>query len=354
MNYFSKISSLAELKKQYRKLAIENHPDKGGSTEAMQMINLEFEKLFAIWKDDTRTVESATGYESDYCGASAHEYTEYVYNEYRFRGSNYKGQSPKEVVDILRIWLKETYPRYKFSVTRKHYDSIYIYLIRADFEAFGKDSKCICSKDINHYHITKDKDLTERAREVMENVYSYVSSYNFDDSDVMTDYFHCNFYLHMGIGTMEKPYKIEIPKIQAKKGSKPEVFKHPEGSVHKAIRQALGKARFSQIGGEKYEGMLILGEDHYGSNGEHYFWGLSYSSEKMAQKRIEKLNAAGILCKTTGWNGGYIRFLGYTSETEAMLEEERKQWIEAKKAWDIKQQENEVTIEGAERLSSFV
>lgn len=353
MTYFSKINSLAELKKQYRKLAIENHPDKGGSTEVMQQINLEFEKLFAVWKDDTRTVEAATGYESDYAGASAREYTDYVYNEYRYRGSNYKGQSPEEVVNILRVWLKETYPRYKFSVTRKHYDSIGIYLIRADFEAFSKESECKCSKQINHYHIEKDKDLTDRAREVMDNVYSFVNSYNFDDSDAMTDYFHCNFYLNMGIGTWEKPYKMEIPKLQAKKGILPPVFKHPEGAAHKAIRQALGKARFSYVDSKKYSGVMILGEDHYGENGEHYFWGLSYSSEKMAQKRIDKLQAAGIICKTTGWNGGYIRLIGYTPETETQLERERQDWIEAKKTWDEKQEENSVT-EGAERLSSHL
>jgi hypothetical protein len=346
MNYFSNINSLAGLKKQYRELAIGNHPDKGGSTEAMQQINLEFEKLFAIWKDDTRTVGTATGYESDYSGASAREYTDYVYNEYRYRGSNYKGQTPEEVTGILRVWLKETYPRYKFSVTRKHYDSINIYLIRGDFEAFSKESSCKCSKQLNHYHIGKDKDLTDRAREVMDNVYCFVNSYNFDDSDVMTDYFHCNFYLSMGIGTMGSPYKVETPKLRAKKGTLPPVFKHPEGAAHEAIRQALGKARFSHIDSTKYHGLMILGEDHYDSYGKHLFWGLSYSSEKMARKRMDKLRAAGMICETTGWNGGYIKLLGYTPQVEAALEKERQEWIEAKRAWDKENAGKEILING--------
>ena len=45
MGYFQNINSLAELKKSYRILALQNHPDKGGSTETMQQINLEFERL---------------------------------------------------------------------------------------------------------------------------------------------------------------------------------------------------------------------------------------------------------------------------------------------------------------------
>ena len=88
MGYFQNINSLAELKKSYRVLALQNHPDKGGSTETMQQINLEFERLYAKWKDDTTVSVAASGYENDYAGASANEYTEYVYNEYRWKGRN--------------------------------------------------------------------------------------------------------------------------------------------------------------------------------------------------------------------------------------------------------------------------
>lgn len=50
MKYFGTIMSFADLKRQYRKLAIANHPDKGGSTQAMQEINAEFETLYRIWE----------------------------------------------------------------------------------------------------------------------------------------------------------------------------------------------------------------------------------------------------------------------------------------------------------------
>jgi curved DNA-binding protein CbpA len=50
MNYFKNIESLADLKKQYRALALANHPDRGGDTLVMQEINLQFEKLYAVWE----------------------------------------------------------------------------------------------------------------------------------------------------------------------------------------------------------------------------------------------------------------------------------------------------------------
>lgn len=150
----------------------------------------------------------------------------------------------------MRTWLKEIYPRYKFSVRRENYNSIYIKLMSADFEAFTRESGKV-QDHINHYNIERNPDLTDRAKEVMLNVCDFVMSYNFDDSDAMTDYFHTNFYLTLAIGSYRKPYKVELPKLDCKGKDKPEVFKHPEGPAHKAIRQALGTARFdlSSTGG---------------------------------------------------------------------------------------------------------
>ena len=108
MAYFHNIHSLADLKKEYRRLALQHHPDKGGDTAIMQQVNTEFERLFEVWKDKPDVSAASTGYEHDYPGATAKEYTEYVYNEYRWKGRNYKGQHAPEIVELVRIWLKET------------------------------------------------------------------------------------------------------------------------------------------------------------------------------------------------------------------------------------------------------
>ena len=44
--YFKNVFNLEELKKQYKKLAFENHPDRGGNEEVMKIINNEYDQLF--------------------------------------------------------------------------------------------------------------------------------------------------------------------------------------------------------------------------------------------------------------------------------------------------------------------
>lgn len=51
MKYLKNIKTLEELKKEYRKWAMKLHPDMGGSTEDMQILNAEYEALFARVKD---------------------------------------------------------------------------------------------------------------------------------------------------------------------------------------------------------------------------------------------------------------------------------------------------------------
>jgi hypothetical protein len=80
----------------------------------------------------------------------------------------------------------------------------------------------------------------------LQNVYEFVKSYHFDDSDSQIDYFHTNFYLNFNIGSDTHPYKIVIPKLKGRKSDIIPQFKHPEGQAHKAIRQVLGKNRFAE------------------------------------------------------------------------------------------------------------
>jgi hypothetical protein len=233
--------------------------------------------------------------------------------------------------------MKETYPDYTFSVRRDGYNAIVIRLMKADFEAFIPGGKYKASAGLNPYHLDKEEYITDRAKEVMTNVRDFVMSYNFDDSDSMTDYYHTNFYLNLYIGGDKQPYKVEIPKSRRTKGETAPQFRHPEGEAHKAIRRALGQAHFGSYESRRHGKIIALGENHISHGGEEYFYPLDYSSAKTAQKRIDKLAAAGIINRLTGRNGGCIQFLGYTPETEAAIERERREYTEAHAAWKLKQ-----------------
>lgn len=49
--FFAGVKTLQELRKLYKKLAFENHPDKGGDVEIMKVINNEYEMLSKILID---------------------------------------------------------------------------------------------------------------------------------------------------------------------------------------------------------------------------------------------------------------------------------------------------------------
>lgn len=58
--YFTKIETLEELKKQYRTLAMKNHPDRGGDPEEMKLINAEYDKAFSEVKDTHKNAKGET------------------------------------------------------------------------------------------------------------------------------------------------------------------------------------------------------------------------------------------------------------------------------------------------------
>ena len=57
MKWFNNPQTAEELKEQYRRLALKNHPDMGGKKESMQEINNEYDSLFARLKDIHKTVK---------------------------------------------------------------------------------------------------------------------------------------------------------------------------------------------------------------------------------------------------------------------------------------------------------
>lgn len=60
--------------------------------------------------------------------------------------------------------------------------------------------------NVNHYYI--DRNFSGVALEYLQEAYKIMLDGHYDESDVMTDYFHCSWYNSIQIGAWDKPYKL--------------------------------------------------------------------------------------------------------------------------------------------------
>jgi hypothetical protein len=116
----------------------------------------------------------------------------------------------KIVNEKIREDLKEQFPNLSFSV-KKDSRKIYITLLRGNFKAFKPETFAEERgyDTVNSYHIESDPSLTDEAKNVMLMVKEITNKYNYDNSDIQSDYFDVNFYLGLSIGTSDKPYEYK-------------------------------------------------------------------------------------------------------------------------------------------------
>ena len=202
MKYFTNCHTLDELKREFRRLCMIHHPDRGGDTATMQQINAEYDSVFPVLKlaynktAETPTHETAESTRTEF------------YTQNGFAGSNYRiDRTTKECAQEIRSYLKRSYTDCKFSVTT-HYASmcseISVCLMSGPYAALRtKDHH-----DCNQYHLDNDTELTDWAKAVMIDVNDCIRSYHYSDCDGMIDYFDVNFYYSIGVGQWKKPYQI--------------------------------------------------------------------------------------------------------------------------------------------------
>lgn len=219
--YFKNIASYEDLKKQFKALLKANHPDNGGNAEIMKEINVEYDALFPIWKNKKEVETGATVNET------ASSTRSQFYTEFGWEGKNHDwSRSLKEVAQFVRTYVKEKYPLYKFSVTTSYASmcqNLHVEIKESPIEIY-KTAEELTDEDKNEFlrkarrnfywvldswtdaefkaeynRITEErgnfyKVLNEATKAVAADVDSFVNSYNFEDCDGMTDYFHVDFY----------------------------------------------------------------------------------------------------------------------------------------------------------------
>ena len=191
--YFVSVKSLADLKNQYRTLALANHPDRGGDEEVMKVINAEYDSLYPIWLN--RMPEEAQPSQK-----TGEDSRRWFYTQYGWAGERYDSRlTTKEICAKVREYVKTQWPQWKFHVKRETYSggaTIYLELAGGPcpcpvLSEDGYDRKWGVSFS---YRSEPSACVTELANEVMLDAVAYLTSYRYDDSDGMIDYFSTNFY----------------------------------------------------------------------------------------------------------------------------------------------------------------
>jgi hypothetical protein len=111
----------------------------------------------------------------------------------------------KEDVKKIRDAIKKEFPKYKFSVTGRHYSSIEISLMEADFDVSSN------YQQLNHYYLKEHfKDESEIVR-VFTRVVEIMNGVKVEEDrnagDPYVDYPDCTYFVHIAIGKWDKPYK---------------------------------------------------------------------------------------------------------------------------------------------------
>lgn len=152
------------------------------------------------------------------------------YTQNGWAGSNYDSKlSTKEIAAKVRSYAKKNFPGFKFSVRYEwsmYADSLHIELKEGICIPFVEGSRSAergymstCSS-VEPYK----NELTPEMFKVLDAVTTYASSFRYDDSDGMQDYYDTNFYLSIKIGsgyqvTEPKPKKSSV-KTEKAEGAK--------------------------------------------------------------------------------------------------------------------------------------
>lgn len=140
------------------------------------------------------------------------------YTQNGWAGSNYDSKlSTKEIAAKVRSYAKKNFPDFKFSIRTEYgTSSMYIELKSGTNVPFIEGSRSAERGYMSTMSSVKawEDELTPKVFAALNAVSNYASSFRYNDSDGMQDYFDTNFYIHIEVSD---EYKVIEPK--AKKSS---------------------------------------------------------------------------------------------------------------------------------------
>jgi hypothetical protein len=146
---------------------------------------------------------------------------------YKFEGSKYRetrGLSVVEIAKLIKQQFKTEYPNIKLSVKTQvysggcsinaHITELNEQIFTPEYLQYRTDPDSILRRELfSEYCIIKRIScvrFTKKVLAILERLEEIGKSFNFDDSDSQTDYFHNSFYYFSGID-----YQLEHAKIES-------------------------------------------------------------------------------------------------------------------------------------------
>ncbi len=140
LNQFKSKNSLEDLKKEYRKLLLKNHPDKGGSKEETQLINVAYEEAYRYVEAKEKNINFGEDRSEEFKKATDEDIKKFIeiFNELmKMDGIE---------IDIVGSWIwlggntysyKEDIKKLNFRYSRKHKKWYYFHDIENSMKRRG-------------------------------------------------------------------------------------------------------------------------------------------------------------------------------------------------------------------------
>lgn len=125
----------------------------------------------------------------------------------------YMNQEKKKLINEA---LKKVVPEnWKYSLRVHNHSSITMTIKSADMDLLGEianNNSNLVNKhelkdsyfSVNHYHL--EKTFSGPTLEIFKNIVNALNTNNHDNSEIMTDYFDVGHYVHLQIGSYDKPF----------------------------------------------------------------------------------------------------------------------------------------------------
>ena len=112
-----------------------------------------------------------------------------------------------ERVKEIRTQIKKEFPKFKFSITKRHHSSVDVTILSGPIEMITKDFKNR-NDGVNHFYIKENYESTPEIRDVLLHIYAIMNEGNGTESQD-GDYGRIpNFYTGISIGQWNKPYEV--------------------------------------------------------------------------------------------------------------------------------------------------